>query len=94
MEVEASDSKPSASDHRTGGRRRTDQVRVKRETLQAVLEQCRIALELIQTSGGGSDLPDENDSDDSSSQGSGGADSDTAEEVTDLIYLVFTSLID
>eukprot|EP00268_Persea_americana_P031587 TRINITY_DN307_c0_g1_i1.p1 TRINITY_DN307_c0_g1~~TRINITY_DN307_c0_g1_i1.p1 ORF type:complete len:239 (+),score=50.96 TRINITY_DN307_c0_g1_i1:232-948(+) len=83
MEAEAPDSKPSASDDRTT-ERRTDQVRVKKETLQAVLEQCRRALELLQDSSG-NDLAEENDSDDSSSQGSGGGDSDTAEELCDFL---------
>lgn len=91
MEAEAPDSKPSASDDRTT-ERRTDQVRVKKETLQAVLEQCRRALELLQDSSG-NDLAEENDSDDSSSQGSGGGDSDTAEEVREFVFVGFICLI-
>ncbi|XP_022733450.1 uncharacterized protein LOC111287269 isoform X1 [Durio zibethinus] len=41
-----------------------DQVRVKRKTLQAVLEQCQRALELLSNSEGGIDDDDDDDEDD------------------------------
>ncbi|KAF8411381.1 hypothetical protein HHK36_003930 [Tetracentron sinense] len=69
MEIEVSDSNSSVID---GGRREREQVRVKRKTLQAVLEQCQRAIELIRNTDGddGDDVDGgEDDSDqDSSSQ--------------------------
>ncbi|KAF5456021.1 hypothetical protein F2P56_025536 [Juglans regia] len=53
MEVEVSQSKPSASGKfRRGDSAEHDRVRVKRKTLQTVLEQCQRALELLNTTSG------------------------------------------
>lgn len=56
-------SKPASIDVRIGGGsgEMKDQLRVKKKTLQAVLEQCQRALELISTTGV---LEDEDDDDD------------------------------
>ncbi|XP_058097007.1 uncharacterized protein LOC131242417 isoform X2 [Magnolia sinica] len=76
-----------------GGKRResADQVRVRRETLQAVLEQCQRALELLKNAdedgGGGHNLPEEVDDDSSASSVSsqcGSGESETA-ELCDLL---------
>ncbi|XP_059461368.1 uncharacterized protein LOC132190405 isoform X2 [Corylus avellana] len=72
MEVEVSESKSMAM--AIGMLRREDsekdRVRVKRKTLQTVLEQCQRALEMLNTTSGGDD-DEEDDSDDA-----GGADVD------------------
>ncbi|XP_041018678.1 uncharacterized protein LOC121260743 isoform X2 [Juglans microcarpa x Juglans regia] len=53
MEVEVLQSKPSASGKfRRGDSAEHDRVRVKRKTLQTVLEQCQRALELLNTTSG------------------------------------------
>ncbi|KAG6705228.1 hypothetical protein I3842_07G170000 [Carya illinoinensis] len=64
MEVEVSQSKPSASGKfRREDSAEHDQVRVKRKSLQTVLEQCQRALELLNTTSGVDDDDDEDDID-------------------------------
>ncbi|OVA01799.1 hypothetical protein BVC80_9075g41 [Macleaya cordata] len=63
MEVEVSDSKHSTIDGVRGGRER-DQLRVKRKTLQAVLEQCQRALESL----GSTEVDDLDDDDDNENE--------------------------
>ncbi|TQD93411.1 hypothetical protein C1H46_021000 [Malus baccata] len=75
MEVEVvSGSKPSADAILRRVDSQKDQLRVKRKTLQAVLEQCQRALESLGTTGGADEEDDgddgEEDDDDNSSRGS------------------------
>lgn len=76
MEVEVSGSNPSADAKLRRADSQKDKLRVKRKTLQAVLEQCQRALVSLDTTGGadgdsdGDDNgEDEDDDDDNSSRG-------------------------
>ncbi|KAE8056966.1 hypothetical protein FH972_013695 [Carpinus fangiana] len=70
MEVEVSESRSAAIGVLRRENSDKDRVRVKRKTLQTVLEQCQRALEMLNTTSGGDD-DEEDDSDDA-----GGADVD------------------
>lgn len=73
MEVEVSGSKPSAAIATAAGAAQLkrfdslhkDQLRVKRKTLQAVLEQCQRALQSLDTTSD-ADVDDDDDADNSS----------------------------
>ncbi|KAB2628816.1 hypothetical protein D8674_033611 [Pyrus ussuriensis x Pyrus communis] len=73
VEVEVAGTKPSADAKlRRVDSQHKDQLRVKRKTLQAVLEQCQRALESLGTTGGADeedDGDDDEDDDDNSSRG-------------------------
>ncbi|XP_062164106.1 uncharacterized protein LOC133870873 isoform X1 [Alnus glutinosa] len=66
MEVEVLESKSTAIGTIRRENSEKDRVRVKKKTLQTVLEQCQRALELLNTTGGGDDDEDD-DSDDAGS---------------------------
>ena len=57
-------SKPSLAAKLTRGGSEEDRLRVKRKTLQAVLDQCQRALELLGTTADGGDDDDEEEEED------------------------------
>ncbi|XP_021808233.1 uncharacterized protein LOC110751966 isoform X2 [Prunus avium] len=76
LSVEVSGSNPSADAKLRRAYSQKDKLRVERETLQAVLEQCQRALESLDTTGGADgdgdgedDGEDEDDDDDNCSRG-------------------------
>ncbi|KAJ7965796.1 putative MADS box interactor-like protein [Quillaja saponaria] len=89
MEVVVSDPKPSAIVNILGEKSEMDRIRVKRKTLQAVLDECQRALEIISTTScddgdyeGQATVPDEEwDPEDSSSLPRDGE----ADELCDLL---------
>lgn len=73
MEVEVPGSKPSAAAPRLRrGDSEEDRLRVKRKTLQAVLNQCQRALESLGTTAGDGDDDEDDEEEDRDGAGSGG----------------------
>ncbi|KAM6543222.1 hypothetical protein CsatB_007669 [Cannabis sativa] len=88
--VDVLDSKPSVMVNVNTDNSENDRVLVKRKTLQAVLQQCQRALELLETTGGVADDDDEDDEgeeDDNTAEPSSGEDrsSGEAEELCELL---------
>lgn len=94
MEVEVSDPKPVVNMRRENSEK--DRVRVKRKTLQTVLEQCQRALELLNTTNGVDDEEEGSEGDATVADGGrrlGGSPSmradKEAEEVNIYVYIFF-----
>ncbi|KAF3446003.1 hypothetical protein FNV43_RR11181 [Rhamnella rubrinervis] len=73
MDVEVSGSKPSAFVQIRRENSDKDRLRVKRTTLQAVLQQCQRALEMLETTGHVEEEDEDEDDDDDDDENPGGA---------------------
>lgn len=95
--MEVLDSKPSVMVNSTNRENpENDRVLVKRKTLQAVLQQCQRALELLETSGGiddDDDDADEENGDASDNNNAGESRSGDADEVCSVILFYFFNFL-